>query len=37
MHDAYEFLLSERRDFVRVDANRGIDEVAGDVRAHVRM
>ena len=30
MHDAYEYLLSERRDFVRVDANRGIDEVAAD-------
>lgn len=37
MHDAYEFLLEERRDVVRVDANRGIDEVAVDVRAHVRM
>jgi thymidylate kinase len=37
MHDAYEYLLSERRDFVRVDANREIDEVALDVRAHVRM
>jgi len=37
MHDAYEYLLSGRRDFVRVDANRGIAEVASDVRAHVRM
>jgi len=37
MHDAYEFLLEERRDVVRVDADREIDEVAVDVRAHVRM
>ena len=37
MRDAYEFLLSERQDFVRVDANRGIDEVAEIVRAHVRV
>jgi thymidylate kinase len=37
MHDAYEFLLGERRDFVRVDANKTIGEVASDVRAHVRM
>jgi thymidylate kinase len=37
MRDAYEFLLDEREDFVRVDANRGIDEVAGHVRTHVRM
>jgi thymidylate kinase len=37
MHDAYEFLLEDRQDFVRVDANREIDEVALDVRAHVRM
>jgi Thymidylate kinase len=37
MHDAYEFLLEERRDVVRVKADREIDEVAVDVRAHVRM
>jgi deoxyadenosine/deoxycytidine kinase len=37
MRDAYEFLLEDRRDFVRVDSNRGIDEVALDVRGHVRM
>ncbi len=37
MHDAYEFLLSERHDFVRVDANEEVDEVAARVRAHVRM
>jgi thymidylate kinase len=37
MRDAYEFLLEDRRDFVRVDSNGGIDEVALDVRAHVRM
>ena len=36
MHDAYEFLLRERRDVVRIDANRDIDEVAEAVRAHVR-
>ena len=37
MHDAYEFLLEDRAGVMRVDANRGIDEVAVDVRAHVRM
>ena len=37
MYDAYEFLLEERPDVVRVDADRAIDEVAVDVRAHVRM
>jgi thymidylate kinase len=37
MHDAYEYLLSGRQDFVRVDANREIAAVASDVRAHVRM
>jgi thymidylate kinase len=37
MRDAYEFLLEDRRDFVRVDANREIDEVASTVRVHVRM
>jgi thymidylate kinase len=37
MHDAYEYLLTGRQDFVRVDANRDVDEVASAVRAHVRM
>ena len=37
MHEAYEFLLEERDDILRVDADRSIDEVASDVRAHVRM
>ena len=37
MHDAYEYLLSGRQDFVRVDANREIAAVASDVLAHVRM
>jgi thymidylate kinase len=37
MRDAYEFLLSERDDFVRIDANNEIDEVAEAVRAHVRL
>ncbi len=37
MHEAYEFLLEERDDVLRVDADRSIDQVASDVRAHVRM
>jgi deoxyadenosine/deoxycytidine kinase len=37
MHEAYEFLLEEREDVLRVDADRSIDEVASDVRAYVRM
>jgi thymidylate kinase len=37
MHEAYEFLLSEREDVVRVDANGAVDEVAEAVRAHVRL
>jgi thymidylate kinase len=37
MHQAYEFLLSERRDVVRIDANGEIDQVAELVRAHVRL
>lgn len=37
MHGAYEFLLEERQDVVRLDANREIAAVADDVRAHVRM
>ena len=32
MRDAYEFLLEDRQDFVRLDANRGIDEVGSDGR-----
>jgi thymidylate kinase len=36
MHEAYEFLLSERSDVVRVNANEGIDEVAAAVRAQVQ-
>ena len=37
MHDAYEFLLEDRQGVIPVDANREIEEVAVDVRAHVRM
>jgi thymidylate kinase len=37
MHDAYKFLLSERPDVVRIEADRDVDEVAEAVRAHVRL
>jgi thymidylate kinase len=37
MHDAYEFLLREREDVVRVDANGPVARVAEAVRAHVRF
>jgi thymidylate kinase len=37
MHAAYEFLLSDRPDVKRVDANEDVDTVAAAVRVHVRL
>jgi thymidylate kinase len=35
MHEAYEYLLHDRKDVMRVDANRSIEQVAESVRSHV--